>query len=151
MARPGSEYTNVANTSSSRKATNPSTGIRIHRHNPKGVLCENPVCIGLLRSLTHDREHCLQPGGGMEGKAPWAQKAKTPRRDVSASASEAQPPNTPAPAYSPPAPTAALATEFSHHQNLSFAVIEELKQDYSHLALRSTTMILDSGTTPLSS
>lgn len=76
MARPGSEYTNSANTLSwgpDRKTSNPTTGVRIHKQNPKGVPCDNPVCTGLPCSLTHDRAHYLQQGGGMEGKGPWAQ------------------------------------------------------------------------------
>jgi hypothetical protein len=46
----------------------------MHKHNSKGVPCRNPVCVVLLWSLTHDWEHCLQPGGSMEGKASWGQK-----------------------------------------------------------------------------
>lgn len=79
LARPGSEYANPAthnSSSSTERKVNPTTGVRIHKQNPKGVPCENPACAGLPRSLTHDREHCLQPGGGMEGKAPWAQNSK---------------------------------------------------------------------------
>jgi hypothetical protein len=84
----------------------------------------------------------------MEGKAPWAQKGKG-KKDVAASANESK--VTESPAVNPPASqTAASAvatTSANHRQNLSFAVIEEIGQDYSHLALRSTSTILDSGTT----
>jgi hypothetical protein len=84
----------------------------------------------------------------MEGKVPWVQKGKG-KRDVTASANESK--ATESPAVNPPASqTAASAvatTSANHRQNLSFAVIEEIGQDYSHLALCSTSMILDSGTT----
>ncbi|KAG2739443.1 hypothetical protein P692DRAFT_20685914, partial [Suillus brevipes Sb2] len=92
MARPGSEYTNAVNASASgpsAKVTNPATSVHIHRQNPKGVSCENPVCVSLPCSLTHDQEHCLQQGGGMEGKVPWVQKGKG-KRDVTASANESK-------------------------------------------------------------
>ncbi|KAG2060197.1 hypothetical protein BDR06DRAFT_852490, partial [Suillus hirtellus] len=150
MARPGSEYTNAANAASwgpDRKVSNPTTGVRMHKHNPKGVPCDNPACTGLPRSLTHDRAHCLQPGGGMENRAPWAQQKGKSKKDVSASATETKAiENAPAVATTQTA-ASAVTTESQHRQNLSFAVIEEVDQDYSHLALRSTSTILDSGTT----
>ncbi|KAG2739542.1 hypothetical protein P692DRAFT_20881716, partial [Suillus brevipes Sb2] len=65
---PGSEYANATSFKPQEGKTNPKTGIRIHKYNPKGVCCDNPICTGLPRSLTHDREHCFQPGGGMEGQ-----------------------------------------------------------------------------------
>ena len=82
----------------------------------------------------------------MEGKAPWVQKGKS-KKDITASVTESKASeNTPA---TPTTQTAASAitSESTHRQNLSFAVIEEVDQDYSHLALRSTSTILDSGTT----
>ncbi|KAG0701978.1 hypothetical protein DFH29DRAFT_805640 [Suillus ampliporus] len=150
MARPGSEYTNIANASLRSDRKNPTTGIHMHKHNPKGVPCDNPVCVGLPHSLMHDQEHCLQPGGGMEGKAPWGQKVGKPRKDIAASTSENKAGNdaaansTPSTAQSA---ASAVTTESNHHQNLSFVVIEEIEQDYSHLALRETSSILDSATT----
>ncbi|KAG0698457.1 hypothetical protein DFH29DRAFT_878003 [Suillus ampliporus] len=88
----------------------------------------------------------ISSGGGMEGKVPWAQKGK-PKKDVTASATEMKGnENTPATATTQMA-ASAISSESTHHQNLSFAVIEEVDQDYSHLALRSTSTILDSGTT----
>ncbi|KAG1834039.1 hypothetical protein DFJ58DRAFT_847685 [Suillus subalutaceus] len=150
MARPGSEYTNVANAASwgpDRRTSNLTTGVRMHKHNPKGLPCDNPACAGLPRSLTHNQVHCLQPGGDMEGKAPWAQQKGKPKKDVSASATETKA-NEDAPAAATTQTAAsAVTTELQHRQNLSFAIIEEVDQDYSHLALCSTSTILESGTT----
>jgi hypothetical protein len=73
-ARPGSEYANTTSIPSNERRTNPTTGIQIHKHNTKGVACKNPACSGLPHLLMHDREHCMQPGRGMEGKSPWAQR-----------------------------------------------------------------------------
>jgi hypothetical protein len=71
---PGSKYANALSIPSTERKVNPVTRIRVHRNNPKGVACENPLCSGLPRSLTHDKEHCMQQGGGMEGKSPWGQR-----------------------------------------------------------------------------
>jgi hypothetical protein len=72
QVRPGSKYANAAANFSHQPAdqrtVNPATGVWIHKHNPKGVPYENPVCNGLPRSLTHNWDHCLQSGGRMEGK-----------------------------------------------------------------------------------
>ena len=51
---PGSEYANLAATSSIRK----------HPNNPKGVVCSN------CQKKSHDVDHCWAKGGGMEGQGP---------------------------------------------------------------------------------
>ncbi|KIK32412.1 hypothetical protein CY34DRAFT_101548, partial [Suillus luteus UH-Slu-Lm8-n1] len=152
LARPGSEYTNAVAPSSSERRTNPSNGIRIHKQNPKGVPCENPACSGLPRSMTHDRDHCLQPGGGMEGKAPWNQQRSGKKKDVAAAASEAKPP---APAPPTPSETTALVTTApTHRRDWSCAMIEAFdpsctpsNENVAYIASQSLSTILDSGTT----
>lgn len=157
QACPGSEYANAAGNFSQRpadqRAVNPATGVQIHKHNPKGVPCENPVCNGLPRSLTHDRDHCLQPGGGMEGKAPWNQRSEqggSKKKDVAATATEHNPPAYSS-ASSSTTETAALAT---HHRDWSCAIVEELlpestpkPEDLACIASQTLSTILDSGTT----
>jgi hypothetical protein len=156
IARPGSEYANAATVPSFERRINPTTGVRIHKNNPKGVPCENPVCSGLPRSLTHDREHCLQQGGGMEGKAPWGQRTErggAKKKDIAASATESKPSTSSAPKI-PSTETAAAA---SHHDgDWSCAVIEEIKLDSSSapndsdiacIAGQMLSTLLDSGTT----
>ena len=54
---PGSEYTNLANASS-------SAPIRKHPNNPKGIACTN------CNKRSHDIDHCWAKGGGMEGQGP---------------------------------------------------------------------------------
>ncbi|KIK33096.1 hypothetical protein CY34DRAFT_100215, partial [Suillus luteus UH-Slu-Lm8-n1] len=153
-ARPGSEYANATSIPSNECRTNPTMGIQIHKHNTKGVACENPAYSGLPRSLTHDREHCMQPGGGMEGKSPWAQRDQRERgkkKDVAASAVEPKPPAS-APSNSSPTETTALAA--THHREWSSAAIEELDpstvpsgEDMSCIASQHLSTILDSGMT----
>ncbi|KAG2034930.1 hypothetical protein BDR03DRAFT_984006 [Suillus americanus] len=101
----------------------------------------------------------MQPGGGMEGKSPWAQRGERggKKKDVSAAAVEAKPS---APAGPAPPPTysstetAALATEKTHHREWSSAAIEELDpsalpsdENMSCIASQVLSTILDSGTT----
>jgi hypothetical protein len=95
LAKPGSEYANTTSGSypqpGSDAKTNPANSVRIHKYNPKGVPCENPVCVGLPHSLTHDKEHCLQPGGGAEGtKGSWGRKGSKAKKDITASAAESK-------------------------------------------------------------
>ncbi|KAG0696246.1 hypothetical protein DFH29DRAFT_1004740 [Suillus ampliporus] len=127
---PGSEYTNVVNGMSSDCKLNPSTGVHIHKHNPKGVPCDNPQ------------------GGSMEGKGPWLQKGgDKPKRDLTAAASEDKASSNAAPS-SNTTQTSAAATETDHHRNLSFAIIEDLtEEDFSHLATQYLSTILDLDTT----
>lgn len=148
-ARPGSEYANV--TTSSEAKVNPKTGVRIHRGNPKGVACENSVCAGLPRSLTHDLEHCLQQGGGMESKAPWGRNnsgKKGQKKEIAAAADS----NSPAPTTPTPVTTSTSAP--TRERELSCAVIEECEddafpsaEDIACIAEQSLSTILDSGTT----
>ncbi|KAG2043704.1 hypothetical protein BDR03DRAFT_1004957 [Suillus americanus] len=166
QARPGSEYANAAANFSQRsneqcndqRVVNQATGVQIHRHNPKGVPCKNPVCNGLPRSLTHDQDHCLQPGGGMEGKAPWNQCGERrggKKKDVSAAATEPKAPPTPA-STSTPMETASLAISNTHHQDWSCATIQEIESitasmpqtvNMACIASQTLSTILDSGTT----
>lgn len=146
---PGSEYAN-ATTSSSYSVemkVNPKTGVRIHRQNPKGVSCENAACAGLPRSLTHDLEHCLQKGGGMENKAPWGRNnsKKSPKKEVAAAADGTS---------STTSDTTSSSTASEPKRELSCAVIEELNddaypsvEDIACIAQQSLSTILDSGTT----
>jgi hypothetical protein len=55
-ARPGSEYSNIANSG--------PRPIAKHANNPLGVICTN--CNG----RSHDHEHCFAQGGGMAGQGP---------------------------------------------------------------------------------
>ncbi|KAG2031152.1 hypothetical protein BDR03DRAFT_986582 [Suillus americanus] len=138
--------------STEQRSVNPATGVRIHKQNPKGVPCKNPVCNGLPRSLTHNCDHCLQPGGGMEGKAPWSQRSErggSKKKDVAAAATETKTPATPTTSSS--TETAALAT---HHRDWSCATVEELlpdsmpkPEDLACIASQTLSTILDSGTT----
>jgi hypothetical protein len=73
-AHPGSEYMNTASATPDQKRTYTTTGVYMHKHKSKGVRCGNAVCVVLLWWLTHEQEHCVQPGGSMEGKACWGQK-----------------------------------------------------------------------------
>ncbi|KAG2740381.1 hypothetical protein P692DRAFT_201673073, partial [Suillus brevipes Sb2] len=118
------------------------------------VPCENPACNGLPRSLTHDHDHCLQPGGGMEGKAPWSQRSErggSKKKDVAAAATESKTSATPTTSSS--TETAALAT---HHRDWSCATVEELlpdsmpkPEDLACIASQTLSTILDSGTTSM--
>ncbi|KAG2755131.1 hypothetical protein P692DRAFT_20704797, partial [Suillus brevipes Sb2] len=154
---PGSEYANALSIPSTERKVNPTTGVRIHKHNPKGLACENPLCSGLPRSLTHDKDHCMQQGGGMEGKSPWVQRDRSTKRkekDVSAVATESKPAvPTPSPkSSSSTTETSAFAS--SHHRDWSCAVIEDFdaesmpsEDDMACIASNALSSILDSGTT----
>ncbi|KIK45146.1 hypothetical protein CY34DRAFT_78402, partial [Suillus luteus UH-Slu-Lm8-n1] len=158
LTKPGSEYANAASHSHSHSQSqqapvvNPATGVRIHKQNPKGVVCDNPVCTGLPCSLTHNREHCMQQGGGMEGKAPWHNKPSSPKgkKEVAAATTE-----TTAASSSKPS-TETLAEQPQHH--LLCAVIEEItssptetlspsSEDIACIAGSLFSTILDTGTT----
>ena len=60
---PGSEYANLASTS--------SAPIRKHPNNPKGVICTN------CNKKSHDVDHCWTKGGGMEGQGPKPRSASS--------------------------------------------------------------------------
>ncbi|KIK32890.1 hypothetical protein CY34DRAFT_100590, partial [Suillus luteus UH-Slu-Lm8-n1] len=155
LARPGSEYANAASHSHSASQqaplVNPTTGVRIHKQNPKGVVCDNPVCTGLPRSMTHDREHCMQQGGGMEGKAPWRNKpTSTPskKKEVAAAATETN--------AATNASSSSTETSESPRRHLACAVIEEVdssldafpsSEDIACMTSSMLSTILDTGTT----
>lgn len=151
LTRPGSEYANaMAFTRPPDAKTNLRTGIRIHKSNPKGVSCDNPACSGLLRSLTHDREHCFQPGGGMEGQGgniiSRCNKRPVKKPEVATAAGSGTDPATSSPT------TTSLST--NEPCDLSCAVIEELSsesypnfEDMACIVHSILSTILDSGTT----
>lgn len=158
-ARPGSEYANATvpqGHNSNECRVNATTGVRIHKSNPKGVPCENTVCSGLPRSLMHDLDHCMQPGGGMEGKAPWRGECGSERggkrKDIAAAATESK--ATPAPPPSSTETTALATSNMPHSWNWSCAVLKELAnelmpkdEDMACIASQLMSTILDSGTT----
>ncbi|KIK35816.1 hypothetical protein CY34DRAFT_65220, partial [Suillus luteus UH-Slu-Lm8-n1] len=118
------------------------------------VPCENPACIGLPRSMMHDREHCMQPGGGMESKAPWGTQRGGKKKDVAASATESKPSTSTPPAYTPNNATETSALATAHTRDWSCAVIEEVdpscvpsSEDITCIAGQTLSTILDSGTT----
>lgn len=157
LACPGLEYTNTTTSSSSSSSeakVNPKTGVCIHRGNPKGVACENSVCAGLPRSLTHDLEHSLQQGGGMESKAPWGRNnsgKKGQKKEITATADS----NSPAPPTTPSTTSTTMSSSTPTCEcKLSCAVIEECEddtfpsaEDIACIAEQSLSTILDSGTT----
>ncbi|KAG2745071.1 hypothetical protein P692DRAFT_201808024 [Suillus brevipes Sb2] len=156
LARPGSKYANTVSGSSAsfERKTNPTTGVRIHKQNPKGVPCKNPACIGLPHYMTHDREHCMETGGGMETKAPWGAQRGGKKKDVAASATESKPPAPTPPAYTPNNTTETSALATAHTRDWSCAVIEEVdpscvpsSEDIACIAGQTLSTILDSGTT----
>jgi hypothetical protein len=113
LAGPGSEYSNAAvNGSRGSGKVNPSTGIRVHRNNPRGVKCTNGPCVRKSHAETHDADHCYWPRGGMEDKAPsWIRgRAKDGKTEVAAVAS-------------------AVTQNHPHWRDLSCAAITELDQD----------------------
>ncbi|KAG2754166.1 hypothetical protein P692DRAFT_20721321, partial [Suillus brevipes Sb2] len=141
LSGPGSEYTNIA----SDTRANQKTGIRMHKANPKGIACENPACAGLPRSLTHDREHCFQPGGGMEGKGgnPTRTTRKPFKKDIAAAATSEV-----------PAAKSKTSSPNQSDSDLACAIIEELPddstpsaEDIACIVRQSMSTILDSGTT----
>lgn len=157
QACPGSEYSNAAGNFSQQPAdqhaVNPATGVQIHKYNPKGVPCENPTCNSLPRSLTHNRDHCLQPSGRMEGKAPWNQcgeRGGNKKRDVAAAAATEPKPPAYSSTLSSSMETAALTT---HHHDWSCTTVKELSpesmpkpEDLVCIASQTLSTILDSGT-----
>ncbi|KAG2038826.1 hypothetical protein BDR03DRAFT_981340 [Suillus americanus] len=92
-----------------KRRMNPTTGVRIHKHNPKGVPCKNPQ------------------GGGLEDKSPWGQCGERgKKKEVAASATKSKP-SAPPPPTPPAVPeTATLATSSTHHHKWSSAAINEL-------------------------
>lgn len=159
LAHPESEYANVASAPSVEQKVNPMDDIRIHRQNPKGVSCDNPICNRLPRSMTHDWEHCMQSGGEMESKAPWTQqrgKREGKKKDTATSATETKSSTTisTSTSTSTPSETTALAFAPSHNQDWSCTLIEELDpscvptiEDMACIANQTLSTILDSGTT----
>ncbi|KAG2050954.1 hypothetical protein BDR06DRAFT_1010893 [Suillus hirtellus] len=121
LARPGSEYSNAIAPPSYDQKVNSSNGVRIHKHNPKGVPCDNAASSGLPHLMTHDCEHCLQPGGGMEGKAPWNQQRGNKKKDVAAITTEtkltitAPPTTTMTPSTSSKTTALIISTPSQHH------------------------------------
>jgi len=113
------------------------------------VPCENPVCVGLPHSLTHDKEHCLQLGGGAEGtKGSWGRKGSKAKKDITASAAEYKPKPQQPP---PPEPK----TPSQHQRELACATIEEISSDAPTMSMedivciarQTLSTILDSGAT----
>lgn len=140
---PGSEYANAIGIGVPDSKANIKTGIHMHKSNPKGVACDNPACVGLPRSLTHDRDHCFQPGGGMEGKGGLTRNKKPAKSNVTMAAV-----------------TASTSTEppsYSSSTDLACAIVEELDsvlhdlspsmEDMACIARHAMSTILDSGTT----
>jgi hypothetical protein len=84
LARPGSEYANAAVFGGSKDGvkTNPTTGVRIHPKNPKGIRCVNISCADKPRADTHDIGHCHWPGGGMEDQVPADGFVTVPEKKV---------------------------------------------------------------------
>ncbi|KAG2030117.1 hypothetical protein BDR03DRAFT_826730, partial [Suillus americanus] len=120
--------------------------------------CKNPACNGLPQSLMHDREHCMQPGGGMEGKAPWGQQRSeqgSKKKDLAATMTEAKSTtvaNTPT-SFST-SETTALVLVPTHTCDWSCTLIQELdpscmpsNKDMACIASQTLSTILDSGTT----
>lgn len=138
---PGSEYANATSFKPQEGKTNPKTGIRIHKYNPKGVCCDNPVCTGLPRSLTHDREHCFQPGGGMEGQGGIRNRDRdrdrkpSKKSDIAAAANSN---DTPASTTS----SSSSATSAVEHESDTPSF-----DDIACIAQQTLSTILDSGTT----
>ncbi|KAG2048201.1 hypothetical protein BDR06DRAFT_862463, partial [Suillus hirtellus] len=160
LARPGSEYSNAVAPPSYDQKVNSSNGVRIHKHNPKGVPCNNAACSRLPCLMTHDREHCLQPGGGMEGKALWNQQWGNKKKDVAAITTETKlaitaPPTTmTTPLTSSETTALIVSTPSQHRQDWSCAIVEELNpscrpsiDDITCIISQRLSTILDSGTT----
>ncbi|KAG1807527.1 uncharacterized protein BJ212DRAFT_1485640 [Suillus subaureus] len=141
-----SEYANVIGAGIPESWVNSKTGIHMHKSNPKGIACDNPACVGLPQSLTHDREHCFQPGGGMEGKGRVPAHSRKPfRKDVAAAATTDTPVN-PSSTFSPSISNADLAC----------TIIKEIDdpsdsspttENIACIVCQAMSMILDSGTT----
>ena len=136
LAGPGSEYVNIAVVQGVRSniKINPATGLRMHRNNPMGVKCTNPLCTNLPRADNHDHAHCYWPGGGMESKAPaWIRnKGKKPETAVVAMTTPSNPP--------PSTSNNVQASEY--RRELSCAAIIELSDPTPFIST-----LLDSGTT----
>ena len=82
LAGPGSGYANAVITPPSTPRISPTMGLHIHRNNPKGVKCTNPLCAGLPCADNHDHAHCYWPGGGMESKVPAWIRNKHPKNNT---------------------------------------------------------------------
>jgi transposase InsO family protein len=136
LAGPSSEYANAAITPPFMPRVNPTTGLRVHRNNPKGTKCTNPLCAGLPRADNCDHVHCYWPSGGMESKALAWICNKNPRTETAAVAASA----------SPSPSSTSTSTSTSHCGELSCAAIVEVQKDVCcHASVSST--ILDSGST----
>ena len=135
LAGLGLEYANVA---VKPGKTNPLMGVRIHKNNPSGVHCTNPLCNGKPRAETHDKEHCYWPGGGMEAQAPAWARPRNPKTESAAIAKVEQ--TLPSPPETPQI----------IHRELSCTVITELDPYLELVALASPgpfATILDSSAT----
>ncbi|KAG2033422.1 hypothetical protein BDR03DRAFT_1014275 [Suillus americanus] len=104
--------------------------------------------------MTHDREHCMQPGGGMETKAPWGTQRGGKKKDVAASAMESKQPTSTPPAYTPNNTTETSALTTTHTRDWSCTVINDvdpscvpLSEDITCIAGQTLSTILDSGMT----
>ena len=143
LAGPGSEYANVTITPAASHThahthgpakINPVTGLKMHRNNPQGVKCTNPICAPLPRADNHERDHCYWPGGGMEDKAlAWICNRSKPKTETAAVATTTTSPTTPNEVTSP---------MMTLRRELSCASIAELPPSSPHLSA-----LLDSGTT----
>jgi hypothetical protein len=136
--------------------TNLKTGICIHKVNPKGISCDNPMCTKLPRSLTHDCKHCFQPGGGMEGQGGnlrgWDTKQWAKKPDIAAAVNST---NSPTPAMPTSSETNLDSTV--DYCNLACAIIKEIPfspsestlsfDNIMYIAWQMLSTILDSGTT----
>ncbi|KAG2346977.1 hypothetical protein BDR05DRAFT_996779 [Suillus weaverae] len=126
---PGLEYVNATSFRPPEGKMNLKTGVRIHKHNPKGVGCDNPLCSGQPWSLTHDHEHCFQPSGGMEGQSSnlsrnHERRLKKPDDVAAAANANDSSPSTSTPSTTvPPASTSAAAVD--EYKNLACALIED--------------------------
>lgn len=139
---PGSEYANTIGTGVPDSKANVKMGICMHKSNPKGVACTNPTCAGLPHSLTHDHEHCFQPGGGMEGQGSSTCNKKPTKRDVTAAAT------TDILAIAPPPSTTDLACTIIEELNdVPWTDSTPTTEDMACIARQSMSTILDSGTT----
>ena len=149
LARPGSEYTNAVVASSGSTPTpsisakiNPITGLKMHRNNPDGVRCTNPVCAPLPCAENHNHDHCYWSGGGMEDKVPaWIRNKSKPKTETATVATV----TTPAVVSAPEITNSATehVGSHDHRRELSCASIVES----SGSSLPRLAALLDSGTT----
>lgn len=107
----------------------------MHKVNPKGIAYENPICVGLPCSLTHNWDHCFQPGRGMEGKGnPPAQMRKPFKKDIAITK------------------TKTLSSSNQSDLDLACTIIKEIPnnsspsvEDIAHIVCQTMSTILDSG------